>query len=67
MAEDRPEDSDPSPDSARPKRAPPTIDLEATDVSSEPPPATTAAAAHEAAAEQEPKSGPEPKIGRAHV
>ncbi|VIO65516.1 hypothetical protein CI1B_06200 [Bradyrhizobium ivorense] len=34
MAEERPEDTTPSPD-ARPKRAPPTIDLAATEVSSE--------------------------------
>ncbi|MHC2434184.1 COG4223 family protein [Bradyrhizobium sp. USDA 4451] len=36
MAEERPDDTGPSPDS-RPKRAPPTIDLQATDISSEPP------------------------------
>ncbi len=35
MADDRPEDTGPSPDLGRPKRAPPTIDLEATDVSGE--------------------------------
>ncbi len=35
MAEDRPEDIEPSPDLGRAKRAPPTIDLEATDVSGE--------------------------------
>lgn len=35
MAEERPDDPGPSPDS-RPKRAPPTIDLQATEVSSEP-------------------------------
>jgi hypothetical protein len=35
MAEDRPEDSEPSPDSGRAKRAPPTIDLEATEISGE--------------------------------
>ncbi|KJC61447.1 hypothetical protein UP10_07850 [Bradyrhizobium sp. LTSPM299] len=61
MAEDRPEDSDPSPDSARPRRAPPTIDLEATAVSSEPPPATTEAASPEAAAEPEPEPKSEPE------
>ena len=33
MVEDRPEDIGPSPDSGRAKRAPPTIDLEATEVS----------------------------------
>lgn len=33
MAEDRPEDIEPSPDQGRAKRAPPTIDLQATEVS----------------------------------
>jgi hypothetical protein len=36
MAEDRPEDTVESPDSGRVKRAPPTIDLEATEVSDRP-------------------------------
>lgn len=35
MVDDRPEDTGSLPDSDRPKRAPPTIDLEATEVSSE--------------------------------
>jgi hypothetical protein len=35
MAEDKSEDSEPSPDSGRAKRAPPTIDLEATEISGE--------------------------------
>jgi hypothetical protein len=35
MVDDRPEDTQPSPDSGRAKRAPPTIDLEATEVSGE--------------------------------
>ena len=35
MAEDRPEEIDPSPDTVRAKRAPPTIDLEATEISGE--------------------------------
>ena len=35
MVDDRPEDIGPSPDSGRAKRAPPTIDLEATEVSGE--------------------------------
>jgi hypothetical protein len=35
MADDRPEDIESSPDFGRPKRAPPTIDLEATEVSGE--------------------------------
>src|SRR5260370_4392201 len=36
MVDDNPEDTAPSPDSGRAKRAPPTIDLEASGVSSEP-------------------------------
>ena len=36
MVDDRPEDTGSLPDSSRPKREPPTIDLEATEVSSEP-------------------------------
>jgi hypothetical protein len=39
MVDDRPEDTGSLPDSDRPKRAPPTIDLEATEVSSETQPA----------------------------
>jgi len=35
MVDDRPEDVEPSPDSGRAKRAPPTIDLEATEISGE--------------------------------
>ena len=37
MVDDRPEDTGPLPDPDRPKRAPATIDLRATEVSSEPP------------------------------
>jgi hypothetical protein len=37
MVEDRPEDIEPSPDSGRAKRPPPTIDLEASEVSGEAP------------------------------
>jgi hypothetical protein len=35
MVDDKPEDSEPSPDSSRARRAPPTIDLEASEVSGE--------------------------------
>ncbi|MEA2864498.1 MAG: hypothetical protein QOC84_2454 [Bradyrhizobium sp.] len=35
MVDDTPEDAEPSPDSGRPKRAPPTIDLEASEVTGE--------------------------------
>ena len=50
MVEDRPEDTGSLPDSDRPKREPPTIDLKATEVTSETAPASDAAAP-EAAAE----------------
>ena len=33
MSDDRPEETTPSPDLGRPKRMPPTIDLEATEIS----------------------------------
>ena len=44
MVDDRPEETGSLPDSERPKRAPPTIDLEATEVSTEPQAASAAAA-----------------------
>src|SRR5882672_11541884 len=50
MVDDRPEDTGSPPDSDRPKREPPTIDLKATEVTSETAPASDAAAP-EAAAE----------------
>jgi hypothetical protein len=60
MAEDRPEPEGPSPDPARPKRTPPTIDLQATEMSS-----ATAKASAEAQSgpgpEPEPAIEPEPK------
>jgi hypothetical protein len=54
MADDSPEDPAPSPDSGRAKRAPPTIDLEASEISSE----TRNAGAD---APPEPQSEPEPE------
>jgi len=57
MAEDRPEEIDPSPDTVRAKRAPPTIDLEATEISGEtraPGAEASAAADAEAGASAEP-------------
>lgn len=48
MSDDWPNETGSMPDSERPKRAPPTIDLQATDVSTAPSPAE--AAAHEGAA-----------------
>ena len=57
MVDDRPEDTGSLPDSERPKRAPPTIELEATEISSE----TRAAAGDappEAAPAPEPSSPP---------
>ncbi|WP_375777905.1 hypothetical protein ACE103_00380 [Bradyrhizobium sp. ma5] len=67
MADERPDDPGPSPDS-RPKRAPPTIDLQATEISSEPPkaeggeeaPKDTDKAAEAAAPEAEPHPDPAP-------
>ncbi len=58
MVDDRPEDTGPSPDTGRARREPPTIDLEATEVSSD-----TANAAPAAAAEPEP-SPPRPAPAR---
>jgi len=54
MVDDRPKDTGPLPDPDRPKRAPPTIDLRATEVSSEPP-----KPAEQAQGEPEPESKPE--------
>ena len=54
MAEDRPEEVGSLPDPSRPKREPPTIDLEATDVSGEPVKANA-----EAQPESEPEVGTE--------
>jgi len=56
MVDDRPKDTGPLPDPDRPKRAPPTIDLRATAVSSEPPPPEPA---EQAQGEPEPESKPE--------
>ncbi len=58
MVDDRPEDTGPSPDTGRAKREPPTIDLEATEVSGE-----TTNAAPDAGAEPEPSS-PRPAPAR---
>ena len=62
MAEDRPEPDGPSPDPARPKRTPPTIDLEATEVSSE-----TAKASADAQPEPALNSEPEAETAAAPV
>ncbi|PDT70911.1 hypothetical protein [Bradyrhizobium sp. C9] len=63
MAEERPDDPGPSPDS-RPKRAPPTIDLQATEISSEPPKAEggeeAAKDADKAAEAPAPEAEPQP-------
>ena len=58
MVDDRPEDTGPSPEQGRARREPPTIDLEATEVSAE----TQAAAA---SVEPEPEPKPEPAAPRA--
>jgi len=55
MVDDRPENTGSPPDSERPKRAPPTIDLTATEVTTEAAPASDAAPS-EAAAEAPPAS-----------
>jgi hypothetical protein len=57
MVDDRPEDTGSLPDSGRPKREPPTIDLKATDVSSET--KSTAEASSEPAAEPAAEAAPE--------
>ena len=57
MVNDRPEDTGSLPDSSRPKREPPTIDLDATEVSSETRRADGAST--EAASEPSPESAPE--------
>jgi hypothetical protein len=57
MVDDRPEDTGSLPDSGRPKREPPTIDLDATEVSSETRRADGASS--EAPSEPSPESAPE--------
>jgi hypothetical protein len=59
MVDDRPEDTGPAPDAGRARREPPTIDLEATEVSAD----TQNAAAAASVAEPEPE--PEPAAPRA--
>jgi hypothetical protein len=63
MVDDRPEDTGSLPDSSRPKREPPTIDLEATEVSSE------AQSSGEAPPEPElePVAEPAPEVAKASV
>jgi hypothetical protein len=63
MAEDRPEELESPPDAGRAKRAPPTIDLEATEISSETQPSGADAGA-EAGADPKPSSAP---AGRAAI
>ena len=59
MVDDRPEDTGPAPDPGRAKRAPPTIDLEATEVSGD----TQECRRRRAGAEPEP-SAPRPPAAR---
>ena len=61
MVDDRPEDTGSLPDSGRPKREPPTIDLEATEVSSE----TKSAAGASSEATPEPVAEPTPEAAEA--
>lgn len=56
MADDKPEDAGLAPESSRAKRTPPTIDLEATEVSTQPQAAATEQAAQEQAKSEEAKS-----------
>jgi hypothetical protein len=73
MADDKPEDAGLAPDSARAKRTPPTIDLEATEVSTQPQEAAVEAetapaaeqAAHEQAKVEETEPEPQPRPGSA--
>jgi hypothetical protein len=64
MVDDRPEDTEPSPDSGRAKRAPPTIDLEATEVSGE---THDAGAAGAEAPPKRPLPGPSTTISAALI
>jgi hypothetical protein len=63
MVDDRPEDTGSLPDSSRPKREPPTIELEATEVSSE----TKSAAGAPSEATPEPVAEPTPEAAKASV
>jgi hypothetical protein len=67
MVDDRPEDTGTLPDSGRPKREPPTIDLEATEVSSET--KSAAGASPEPVAEPAPEAAvePMPEVAKAPV
>ncbi|MEH2521583.1 hypothetical protein V1279_007156 [Bradyrhizobium sp. AZCC 1610] len=61
MVDDRPEDTGSLPESGRPKREPPTIDLDATEVSSE------TKSSGEAPPEPEPVAEPAPEVAKAAV
>jgi hypothetical protein len=61
MVDDRPEDTGSLPESGRPKREPPTIDLAATEVSSE------TKRASDASPEPEPVAEPAPEVAKAAV
>ncbi|HVQ68597.1 MAG TPA: hypothetical protein VMT08_13985 [Bradyrhizobium sp.] len=63
MVDDRPEDTGSLPESSRPKREPPTIELEATEVSSE----TKSAAGASSEATPEPVAEPSPEAAKAFV
>jgi len=63
MVDDRPEDTGSLPDSSRPKREPPTIELEATEVSSD----TKSAAGASSEATPEPVTEPTPEAAKASV
>jgi hypothetical protein len=63
MVDDRPEDTGSLPDQGRPKREPPTIELEATEVSSE----TKSTAGVSSEAPAEPVAEPTPEVAKAPV
>ena len=63
MVDDRPEDTGSLPDQGRPKREPPTIDLEATEVSSE----TKSPAETSSETPPEPVAEPPPDVAKASV
>jgi hypothetical protein len=63
MVDDRPEDTGSLPDQGRPKREPPTIDLEATEVSSE----TRSPAETSSETPPEPVAEPAPDVAKASV
>ncbi len=67
MADDKPEDAGSTPDSGRARRAPPTIDLEATEVSTQPQDAAGEIAAEGQPGSEQDKVEAETKAGPEHM